>query len=117
WGNETATCEYAVMYGGDYGCGEGTWEVCSKQKGNTEQGLCDMAGNVWEWVEDWYDEKYYEKSPSSNPKGPSSGTYRVLRGGSWYGYSDNLRASNRDGLVPVNGLIDSDVGFRVARTE
>ncbi|MBM3301589.1 MAG: SUMF1/EgtB/PvdO family nonheme iron enzyme, partial [Deltaproteobacteria bacterium] len=101
WGNAKATCNYAVMDDGGYGCGKArTWEVCSKPKGNTEQGLCDMSGNVWEWVEDWYDKSYYGKSPSSNPKGPSSGTSRVLRGGSWNVNSDFLRASIRYWLGP-----------------
>jgi len=71
-----------------------TAPVCSKPENG--YGLCDMAGNVWEWVSDWYDADYYESSPSTNPTGPESGRYKVLRGGSWF---DNdawfLRAANR----------------------
>jgi len=74
-------------------------------------GLYDMAGNVWEWCADWYSSNYYSVSPKSNPKGPDSGTYKVLRGGSWGDYFINdLRVANRSVLNPTND--SNNVGFR-----
>jgi len=66
---------------------------------------------VWEWVNDWYSSGYYASSPSTNPPGPSSGSYRVLRGGSWATVSYILRSSFRYNPVPVA----TNDGFRVAR--
>ena len=65
----------------DGNSGSETHPVAQKQ--SNELGLYDMTGNVWEWCQDWFDSNYYANSPQNNPQGPSSGDYRVLRGGSW----------------------------------
>ncbi|MBR7028214.1 MAG: SUMF1/EgtB/PvdO family nonheme iron enzyme, partial [Bacteroidaceae bacterium] len=66
----------------DGNSGGTTHEVSTKQA--NELGIYDMSGNVLEWCQDWYGATYYENSSTTAPQGPASGTYRVLRGGSWY---------------------------------
>jgi len=76
-------------------------------------GLHDMSGNVFEWVNDWYGD--YSADAQTNPQGPSSGSYRVARGGYWNSYWNHCRASFRSRLYyPETSVYD--VGFRVART-
>jgi len=86
------------------------------QKKPNGLGIYDMSGNVWEWVSDWYDGDYYKNSPKNNPTGPNSGTFRVLRGGSWRGYDTRfLVPADRGSSYP--GSRSSDLGFRLVRTQ
>lgn len=117
WGDAEATCDYAVMDDNTHnsGCDTGrTWSVCSKTKGNTSQGLCDMVGNVWEWVEDDYHSSY-----AGAPEDGSAwidaprGSFRVIRGGSFGSGPLYLRAADRGRSDPANQF--GDYGFRCAR--
>ncbi len=82
--------------------------------GKSPYGAYDMAGNVIEWIADWYDKDYYFTSPNNNPLGPESGTYRVLRGGSWYNNQNDVRTFVRTYLGPT--VAYNYVGFRCARS-
>ena len=114
WGDEPATCERAVLNEGGYGCGrKASWAVCSKPAGNTPQGLCDMAGEVYEWVEDAYHDSY-EKAPTDGSAWDEPAPkHRVVRGGSWSRTADFLQASLRGAAVPGNANVT--LGFRPAR--
>ena len=111
WGNEPPTMELC-NFNSNAG---GTTPVGSYPKGASPYGVMDMVGNVWEWVNDWYDGSYYSQSPSENPQGPATGKYRVLRGGSWYNDDDFVRSANR--FVNDPDYWVSSRGFRCVRSQ
>ena len=115
WGDQDASCNYAVMDDGGNGCGKNsTWPVGSKPNGASPYGAMDMAGNVGEWVADRYGENYYKSNSNKNPKGPADGNYRVYRGGSWNLNAVNQRSSSRGRYNPVGK--NYNCGFRCAGT-
>ena len=115
WGDEAPNCSLANSFNdpaSDY-CVRDTSEVGSYPAGASYYGVVDMAGNVWEWVNDWYQSDYYSVTPYSNPPGPASGSSRVVRGGSWVHPMMYLRVAYRFN----NYLPDSHnnyFGFRCA---
>ena len=87
--------------------------VGSFEQGRSPFGAYDMAGNVWEWVNDWYGAGYYKAPQERNPRGPGGGSAKVLRGGSWTNLARLVRATHRYGADPE--MRNSDTGFRCAR--
>jgi len=106
WGDAAPTCSLANYAG----CVGDTSEVGSYPAGASPYGAMDMAGNVWEWVADWYDSGYYGKSSLQDPTGPASGSSRVLRGGSWLDAGNSVRSADRDGRNPADAYYN--LGFR-----
>jgi sulfatase modifying factor 1 len=106
WGDRSPTAKDAR-----FNVLDGPGEVCKLAR--SYFGLCDIAGNVWEWTSDWYDKDYYEKSPERNPRGPETGMYRVLRGGSWADVTKYLTCAHRSWARP--GERSPNIGFRCAK--
>jgi formylglycine-generating enzyme required for sulfatase activity len=116
WGDVQPDCSrlnYLHYTGSSYEyCVSDTSQVGSYPKGASPYGTMDMSGNVWEWVNDWYDAGYYDISPYSNPQGLDNGTYKGLRGGAWHSFWFSVRAASRDYDYPTDDY--DDVGFRCA---
>jgi formylglycine-generating enzyme required for sulfatase activity len=115
WGNEAPDCSRAnfILYNG-YFCVGWTSPVGSYSDAPASLGLSDMAGNVFEWCNDRH-VCHLGTGSETNPVGDPSGTYRVLRGGSWSTYGGTLRCAYRHSRYPGHSN-NGDGGFRVART-
>lgn len=111
WGNEDATCKRAVISD----CEGEAVPVCSKTAGNTAQGLCDMAGNVWEWTQDEYHNSYNGAPSDGSAWGEGSRTLKVGRGGSWNFGAEYVRSADRGHDVSRNYNWSAELGFRPAR--
>ena len=100
-----------------YGCSTySSWPVCSKTAGNSPYGACDMSGNTYEWVSDWYHFDYYGvfgSSPAINPTGPDGGSSRVYRGGSGASAGKHVRTSSREAYAPDTHSFE--LGLRCVR--
>ena len=106
WGNQIDST--LVNYGKKY---KTTLKVGSFKPNG--YGLFDMGGNVWEWTTDYYGSDYYANSPSQNPRGPNSGRFKVIRGGSWHSGAMCIQTYYRNGLSP--SWVDFAVGFRCVK--
>ena len=107
WGDGDPNCGLANV---DWCVGD-TSEVGSYPAGASQYGALDLAGNVGEWANDWVSWTYYSESPYANPPGPESGSFKVMRGGSFGSYWNFLRAASRDSNANPDGYGYS-IGFR-----
>jgi len=113
WGNDDPTCTLGATNGSQSDSCSPDDTIRAGSFAPNGYGLYDLAGNVSEWVNDWYDSGYYSRSQKNDPPGPSSGTYRVLRGGSWNDLTSFLRVAPRSNLNPM--ILNDLDGFRCAK--
>ncbi len=112
WGDVEPTMEHANF--NQVWRGEATLvQVGIYEKGKSPYGVYDVAGNVWEWVADWYDPEYYQKSPERNPQGPETGTHKSVRSSGWQGETPQVRIFTRIKSLPTDR--NHSTGFRCAQ--
>ena len=109
WGDAAVDCS-RLNY---ESCIGDTSRVGDYPTGVSPYGAADMSGNVWEWANDWYDSAYYSYSPYSNPQGPPSGSYNLLRGGGYFSSLMRVRVANRSGTM-LPDTHHEQIGFRCA---
>jgi formylglycine-generating enzyme required for sulfatase activity len=114
WGNELPTGFHANLMREQWSNHWALTPVGMFEGGKSPYGIYDMAGNVWEWVSDWYGADYYKTGSLQNPTGPPTGDYKVIRGGSWGSGPEGLRAAEREIHLP--SFRGSGTGFRCAKT-
>jgi formylglycine-generating enzyme required for sulfatase activity len=113
WGNDAASAErarFARPYKNPV-YKDGVARVGSYPKGASPFGIYDLAGNVWEWVNDWYADSF-RRDDVRNPRGPENGTRKIVRGGGWYDQADRIAATKRMYADPAQR--SDDIGFRCA---
>jgi len=116
WGNEPPSGNRANYSFDPVSMWDGLASFAKKdqyENGRSPYGAYEMAGNVWEWTQDWYDENYYKNSPAKNPKGPDKADARVIRGASWRNTAEMLRTANRNKHKPDERRVY--IGFRCAK--
>jgi formylglycine-generating enzyme required for sulfatase activity len=115
WGNDKpdeTRCNFGYIYGNTL---SGSSKIVgSYENGKSPDGLYDMAGNVSEWCNDWYNLNYYSVSPFENPQGPENGEFKSVRGGSWFYFIRFMRVTYRDFAEPSTR--SNIIGFRCAKT-
>ncbi|MGH7255496.1 MAG: formylglycine-generating enzyme family protein [Nitrospirales bacterium] len=115
WGNSEPTPDIAnYALGARFSYSQTLMPVGQYPKNRSPYGVYDMAGNVWEWVQDWYEGEYYAQSPERNPQGSDSGEFKVMRGGSWSELPKYLLTYGRFKLPPETK--NSYTGFRFAKS-